>query len=47
MGLLEFYRREARPWTGTEVDQARVLANQLSGIETAAHHDAPVRDAAA
>ena len=47
VGLLEFYRREARPWTGTEVDQARVLANQLSGLVTGAHLDAPVRDAAA
>jgi len=47
VGLLEFYRRDLRPWTGTEVDQARVLANQLSGLVTGAHLDAPVRDAAA
>ena len=32
IGLLEIYRRTARPWTGTEVDQVRMLAHQLSGV---------------
>ncbi len=32
IGLLEVYRCTARPWTGTEVDQIRMLAHQLSGV---------------
>ncbi len=32
IGLLEIYRRVARPWTGTEVDQVRMLAHQLSAV---------------
>ena len=31
-GLLEIYRRTARPWNGIEVDQVRMLANQLSAV---------------
>jgi diguanylate cyclase (GGDEF)-like protein len=29
VGLLEVYRRTARPWTGSEIDQVRVLAHHL------------------
>ena len=29
VGLLELYRRAARPYTSTEIDQARMLAHQL------------------
>jgi diguanylate cyclase (GGDEF)-like protein len=29
VGLLEIYRRAARPWTGTEIDEVRVLAYHL------------------
>jgi diguanylate cyclase (GGDEF)-like protein len=32
IGLLEVYRRTARPWAGTEVDQVRMLAHQLSAV---------------
>lgn len=32
IGLLEIFRRTARPWTGTEVDQVRMLAHQLSAV---------------
>ena len=32
VGLLEVYRRAARPWSGTEVDQVRGLALQLSAV---------------
>lgn len=30
VGLLEFYRAVARPWTGAEIDSARLLAHSLS-----------------
>jgi GAF domain-containing protein len=29
VGLLELFRHAAQPWTGAEIDQARVLAHQL------------------
>ena len=29
VGLLELYRAVARPWTVTEIDQARMLAHHL------------------
>jgi hypothetical protein len=29
VGLVEIYRRTARPWTGAEVDDARILAHSL------------------
>jgi EAL domain-containing protein (putative c-di-GMP-specific phosphodiesterase class I) len=29
VGLLEFYRRVARPWTSAEIDRARLLAHSL------------------
>jgi diguanylate cyclase (GGDEF)-like protein len=32
VGLLEIYRREARPWSPTEVDQARVFAHHLGTL---------------
>jgi diguanylate cyclase (GGDEF)-like protein len=47
VGLLEFYRRAPRPWTGTEVDQARVLANQLSCLLMAGSFDGADEAAAA
>ncbi|MEA2403446.1 MAG: hypothetical protein QOE08_93, partial [Thermoleophilaceae bacterium] len=31
VGLLEIYRAAARPWTGSEIDHARLLAHSLSG----------------
>jgi diguanylate cyclase (GGDEF)-like protein len=30
IGLLEIYRRSPQPWTSTQVDQARVLANHVA-----------------
>jgi GAF domain-containing protein len=32
IGLLEFYRSTARPWTPTEIDQARMLAHHLGSV---------------
>jgi GAF domain-containing protein len=29
VGLLEIYRKSARPWSGAEVDHARILAHSL------------------
>jgi hypothetical protein len=29
VGLLEICRREPRPWTGREIDRARLLAHSL------------------
>jgi hypothetical protein len=29
VGLLEFYRAVARPWTGAEIDTVRLLAHAL------------------
>jgi GAF domain-containing protein len=30
VGLIEIYRRSARPWTGAEIDNARILAHSLA-----------------
>jgi diguanylate cyclase (GGDEF)-like protein len=32
IGLLEFYRSTARPWTPTEIDQARMLAHHVGSV---------------
>jgi diguanylate cyclase (GGDEF)-like protein len=46
VGLLEIYRCTPRPWTGTEIDQARVLAHHIGAAMQLQLH-VPPREAAA
>jgi diguanylate cyclase (GGDEF)-like protein len=42
VGLLEIYRRAARPWTSAEIDQARLLAHSLgTAIQTDGYTSPP------
>lgn len=41
VGLLEIFRTTARPWTGAEIDRARILAHSLGAAIQDEPHDLP------